>query len=100
MGQRGRREDRPVRRGARWHDAVMSAATSRDPWDEDAVPEAAWPYPEDGTQYGFEGTLGRVDAFATGARQIGGIRGVAVRVVVGLLLVGLLASVGAAVLEG
>jgi hypothetical protein len=77
----------------------MSTPT-RDPWDEDAVPEIAWPYPETANQYGVEGTLGRVDAFAAGASRLDGFRGVVVRFVVVLLLVGMLASVGAAVMEG
>jgi hypothetical protein len=65
----------------------------RDPWDDDDVPEAAWPYPDSPNQYGFEGTIARFDAFAAGARRTSGARGVFVRVVVGLLLVGLLSGI-------
>jgi hypothetical protein len=68
---------------------------TRDPWDEDAVPETAWPYPETPNQYGFEGTIARFDAFAAGARRFTGVRGVAVRAVAALLLLGLLSGVAA-----
>ena len=71
-----------------------------EPLRETGPTEPAWPYPLHPNQYGVEGTLGRVDAFAAGARRLTGVRGVAARVVVGLLLAGLLASVVAAAAQG
>ncbi len=63
--------------------------------DEDAVPEPAWPFPGDGRpmQYGVEGTIERIGAFASGARRARGMRGVLARVGAALVLAGLAAGI-------
>jgi len=63
--------------------------------DEDELPEPAWPFPGDGRpmQYGVEGTIERIGAFASGAGRARGARGVLARVGVVLVLAGLAAGI-------
>ncbi len=61
--------------------------------EEDLAPEPGWPVPVGAEQYGVEGTLERLGAFAAGARLAEGRRGVLARVGSVLVLTGLLGGV-------